>query len=107
YEFEQTITPFPSVTVPTIAFNEISGASDATFKIELYNYGSAPVELSTRQIINGDTSELFQLPATSLLPGEYLTFDEAALGFRPLNNARLFLRTPARMADAIKVANTP
>ncbi len=92
---------------PSVALNEVSGASDATFRLELYNYGANSVALDGWQIVNGDTAAAYTFPVSSLAAGAYLTLEETTMGFRPLNNARLFLRSPTRMADAAKVATTP
>ena len=92
---------------PSVSVNEVSGASDAIFRVELVNYGASAVALGGWQLVNGDTAATYTFPVSSLAAGAYLTLDEATLGYRPLNNARLFLRSPARMADAVKVANTP
>ncbi len=105
YEFEDT-NSLPPSAVPTVALNEIAGASDGTFRVELYNYGGGPVTLDGWQLVNGDTGAAYVFPPSSITNGAYLVLDEATLGFHPLNNARLFLRTPTRMADAAKVANT-
>jgi Lamin Tail Domain/Concanavalin A-like lectin/glucanases superfamily/CotH kinase protein len=105
YEFEDTTGLLP-VSGPGVALNEISGANDTTFRIELFNHGPDPVVLGGWQLVNGDTAAAYTFPAASLGNGAYLVLDEATLGFRPLNNARLFLRTPSRMADAAKVANS-
>ncbi len=107
YEFEDSVAPLPPAAGPSVALNEISGASDATFSVELFNYGGNPVDLTGWQLINGDTGATYSFPALSLPSGAYHSIDQTTLGFRPLNNARLFLRSGTRMADAAKVASTP
>ena len=108
YEFEDSAAlGLLPVAGPSVALNEVSGASDATFRLELYNYGANSVALDGWQLVNGDTAAVYTFPVSSLAAGAYLTLDEATLGFRPLDNARLFLRSTTRMADAAKVAATP
>jgi hypothetical protein len=94
-------------TLPKIAFNEVSGASDAVFQIELFNHGATTATLTGWQIIDGDTGATYTFPTTTLAAGAFLVVSEASLGFRPLDNARLFLRAGAQLADAVKVAGTP
>ena len=108
YEFEDAASAglLPAAG-PTVALNEVSGASDPTFRVELYNHGANPVALDGWQLVNGDTAAAYTFPVSSLAAGAYLTLDETTMGFRPLDNARLFLRSTTRMADAAKVATTP
>ena len=94
-------------TLPTVAFNEVSGATDTVWQCELYNHGASPLTLTGWTLVNGDTTATYTFPATTLAAGAYLTLSETTLGFRPLDNARLFLRTPTQLVDAVKVATTP
>ena len=94
-------------TLPTVAFNEVSGATDPLWQCELYNRGASVATLTGWTLVNGDTGAVYTFPATTLAAGAYLTLSETTLGFRPLNNARLFLRTATQLVDAVKVAGTP
>lgn len=109
YEFEDPAagTALPA-TGPPVAFNEISGATDPNFRVELYNHSATPVDLTGWQIVNGDTNATYTFPAGSIPAGTYLTIHEASLGFEPQNNARLYLfnAAKARLVDAARVANS-
>ena len=79
----QEILPLPTDT--KIVINEISGAGDALFRIELKNEGQSPVSLA------GMSLGAFGLPAATLNPGAFLVLNETQLGFRPLDGDRVFL----------------
>ncbi|MDB6151716.1 MAG: hypothetical protein JWL90_169 [Chthoniobacteraceae bacterium] len=95
-----------NATLPMVFFNEVSGASDGLWQCELYNGGANPVTMTGWQLVNGDTGASYNFPVTTLAAGAYLVVNETALHFRPLNNARLFLRAGMQMVDAVKVAGT-
>ncbi len=92
---------------PSVALNEVSGASDVLWQCELTNYGASTATLTAWTLVNGDTGAIYTFPTTTLAAGAYLTLSETTLGFRPLDNARLFLRTATQLVDAVKVAGTP
>jgi hypothetical protein len=73
------------VPAPGIRINEISGAADPVFQVELKNDGPTSLAMS------GLSLGSFALPATSLAPGAFVVFDETQLGFRPLPGDRVFL----------------
>jgi Lamin Tail Domain/CotH kinase protein len=79
----QEILPLPSDT--RVVINEIGGTSDAVFRIELKNEGTAPVALAGMKL------GAFTLPATTLDPGAFVVFDQTQLGFRPVDGDRVFL----------------
>lgn len=97
-----------NASLPKVAFNEVSGASAAAgaFHVELVNYGTSSVDLTGWQIANADTGASVPLSG-SLAAGAYLDLDETALTFRPADNARLILYTPAQaqVTDAVRIAN--
>jgi Lamin Tail Domain/Concanavalin A-like lectin/glucanases superfamily/CotH kinase protein len=106
YEFEAPgAANLLPVAGPTIALNEVGGAGDTTFRVELYNYGADPIALDG-WTLTSSAGAAYTFPVSSLAAGAYLTLDQTTLGYRPANNARLFLRSATRMADAAKVANT-
>ena len=99
--------PDPS-TPSSLAFNEISGAGDDTFFIEIMNTSAAPVDTGGFDlVIEGSSPASIPLPPSSLQPGSLLLLDEVQLGQRPLDNDKLFLRNPggAGVADARRVTN--
>jgi hypothetical protein len=92
-----------------VAFNEISGATDAAFSVELANYGSTGLALGGYVLASSaNTAAGYVLPAQTLAPGGFLTFTEAELGFRPADGDRLFLYTSDRrgVVDAVLMRNT-
>ncbi len=97
-----------NATLPAVAFNEVSGAAAAAgqFRVELANFGATSVDLTGWRITEAETAASFALTG-SLAAGALLAIDEAALGFRPANNARLLLRTPTQLTDALRVASNP
>ena len=86
----------PASDLPLV-INEIGGALDATWRVELRNTGSSPLELGGL-ILAGSDAPLagLTLPAQSLAPGALLVLDESQLGFRPGEDDRLFLYGPGR-----------
>ncbi len=95
--------------LPRLAFSEVAGAGDATFRLELANGGATPIDLTGWEIVLADTGESHVFPSGSVAAGGYVVVDETALGFRPADNARLFLHTPGRaqVTDAARVAKKP
>ncbi|MFT5857297.1 MAG: hypothetical protein ACI8XO_004557, partial [Verrucomicrobiales bacterium] len=84
---------------PTLSFNEVPAATEASFWIELINTGPADVELAGMIISAGaDPLRQYQLLAGQLAPGAILLIDEATLGFRPGDGEKLFLFDAAETA---------
>ncbi len=86
---------------PSVAFHELSGATDPVFRAELHNYGTSSVNLAAWMIRSEAMSYTF--PAASLAAGAYFVIDETQLGFRPVAGTPLFLLSPARLADGARV----
>lgn len=89
------IIPPPSSVA--LAINEISGALDGTWRVELVNTGSTPLDLGGL-ILAGSDAPLagYTLPAQMLAPGAVLVLDETQLGFRPGEDDRLFMYSTGR-----------
>jgi hypothetical protein len=89
------IVPPPS-SLP-LAINEISGAADGVWRVELKNTGSTPYNLAGL-ILAGSDAPLagLTLSAQTLAPGAVVVLDETQLGFRPGEDDRLFLYAPGR-----------
>lgn len=91
-----TIPP-PSAFAAPLVISEIAGTGDATFQIEIANTASEDFDaggfvLQSRGAV--DTS--YTIPAAAMIAGDgFLVIGEAALGFRPGNDDRLFLLSPA------------
>lgn len=105
YEFEPSAVP-DGPDGPPVAINEIAGVGDPAFFVELYGRGHAAVDL-TGWIVRCSNPPLeYVIPSGSVAPGGYTVLDEAALGFRPLPGAELFVLSPQRLADAVHLENT-
>ena len=66
-----------SAAIPKLAFNEINYHSDSTSDsgdwVELYNYDSAPINLTGWYIKDSDEANIFQIPfGTIIAPNEYV-----------------------------------
>jgi hypothetical protein len=102
----QTTTINPGVGTPTIGLNEISGALDAGFSVELRNNGTAAEDLAGYVVgATGLSGGEFVLPAQSIPAGGYVAITQAQLGFRPAEGERLFVYQPGktRVIDAATV----
>ena len=103
----------PLGTPPPVALNEVAGAADAQFAVELMNHGTAPLDLGGYVLASSagtaGSPRQHTLPAgTSLAPGGRLALTEGQLGFDALNGDKLFLYSPgrSRLLDAVAVAAT-
>jgi len=95
---ENFISPVSPVSV---AFNELSGTTNTTFWVELFNYGTNPVALGNC-ILHHDgvtnTDYLFP-PGVTLNPGAFLVLSNSTLGFiAPDSGEKLFLFATSRSA---------
>ncbi len=80
---------------PDLRIYEIAGVSDPSFFIEIHNAGDEALSLAGHQLmLSGLTDEIFPLPAISLGAGDFISFGEVELGFRPLPGDRIGLVTP-------------
>lgn len=96
--------------LPAIAFNEATSTEAVNFEIELYNYGSSPVDLDDLVIASSNTLQAdYTLPDSILAAGAFMTIDAATLGFSPEDNNRLFLYSEDKstLIDTIRVDNNP
>lgn len=93
----------PSPADHALVINEISGADDPFFRVELKNEGSTAVDLA------GLTLSGAPLPAGTLAPGAWLVLTESDLGFRPAAGSRLFLLAAGgrSVLDAARVRPEP
>ena len=88
---------------PRLAFNEISAVGVEPFQIELVNLTAGPLEIGGFQIRANTTGATpFALPQAALAAGGYVVFDSNQLGFKPVDNDRLFLFDPSgqKLQDA-------
>lgn len=99
-----------NASLPALAFNEVSGATDAPFRIELHNYGAATFTLTGCRLIGSEhPATPYTFSAGTLAAGDYLALDTSTLGFTPQNNERLFLFLPGAtgsLVDAARVAGS-
>ena len=95
----------------TLAFNELSSATNADFWCELINYGASNLDLAgcvlTR--IGATTNREFVFPPYVLAPGALLNVPKSALGFAADPGDRLFLSGPWRtnLLDAVVATAAP
>ena len=83
-----------------LRLSEISAAGAGDFFVEITNTASLPVELT------GFSLNSFSLPTEILAPGAFRVFPASELGFVPLDEDVLFLRTSqGGVADAQRVKN--
>ena len=83
-----------------LRLSEISAAGAGDFFVEIVNTASLPIELS------GFSLNSFCLPMETLAPGAVRAFPASELGFSPLNDDVLFLRSnQGAVADAKRVKN--
>jgi hypothetical protein len=87
----------PASSLP-IVINEIGGALDGVWRVELKNTGSTAIDLGGL-ILAGSDAPLagLTLPPQMLAAGEVLVLDETQLGFRPGTDDRLFLYSAGRV----------
>ncbi|HWB01726.1 MAG TPA: lamin tail domain-containing protein [Verrucomicrobiales bacterium] len=97
--------PEPGSERPLV-FNEISGAADASFYVELKNTTGAPLN-TAGWTIKTSTGQTVPLPAQSIPSGGLITLNAAALGFTPADGTRLYLMAPGGsiLRDAREVTN--
>ncbi len=95
--------PGPARSDPDLRFTEISGAADASFLMELQNTSAATLNLAGFSI--QDSSGHSYLLSGSLSAGAYLALDEATLGFRPVDSARVFLLQGTQLFDSHSVTS--
>lgn len=89
-----------------LVFNEISGANDPQFRIELLNTSAAPVDLAGYQITSS-SGAVGTLATATVAPGGLVVITAAQLGFTPRSGDSLFLLRPGggEFEDAQAVTN--
>ncbi len=77
----------------TLAFNEISCATNNGFWVELINYGTTDVDLGDCALVRqgGQTNPVCTLAPATLAPGETLLLSDTMLGYGAEAGDRLFL----------------
>ncbi len=99
--------PLPVPPTPLV-FNELSASTNATFWLELVNYGSSALSLDGMviRLEKTSTNEDYVFPnGTTLNAGGFLALTNDTLGFLPTSVDKLFLFSPTRgsIIDAIDV----
>ncbi len=83
-----------SAPVP-LAINELTGAGTGPFWVELFNYGTTPLDMEGWVLTtSGGASHTF--PSTTLAAGGYLSINADTLGFTPLDGDKLYLLHPVK-----------
>jgi hypothetical protein len=99
----------PDPTASPLRISEIAGTNAATWKIELQNTGSSPLEIGGIAVVfSGAPNAGYTLPTQTLAPGAFLSLDQGTLGFRPQADDRIFLLSADRagLMDAVFVKTT-
>ena len=107
-EGQNIVTPEEAAALE-LQINEIAGADDGNFFVELKNAGDDPIDLTGMVLkATGLTGGEFVLPAITLNEDEFATFTAAQLGYSPADNEKLFLYTvnKERVIDGQIVTNT-
>lgn len=101
-----TETPGDPGQSATLQLNEIAGALDPTFFIELRNNSASAISTAGYTLsISGGAS--FTLPTISLTAGALVSFTESQLGYRPAAGDKIVLLAPnASIADVQAVTNS-
>lgn len=93
----------PNLCLPDVRINEIeSSGGEPGDWVELYNYGTEPVDLSGYGFKDSDDSRTFTISAgTVLAPGAFLVIDEAEFdfGLGGGDSARLFAADGTTVVD--------
>ncbi len=89
---------------PTLAFNEISGASSNAFWLEVINHGDAAVNLGGIEVARGGGTNFLFAPQL-LAPGGIVALTQAQFGFGAVDGDKLFLRASGgfTLLDAVTV----
>lgn len=92
-----------SAPLTPLAFNELSASTNATFFVELMNYGTNSLALDgfvLRHDAPGTNHDYVFPNGTTLAAGAFLTLSNSTLGWLPENNDKLFLYLPNGLAIA-------
>ena len=92
-----------------LRFNEVAGAADASFFVELHNDDDSSIDLTGYTITaTGLAGGSYEIPSGSIPVGGYLSIDEATLGFHPQDEDAIFLYNADDTAvlDAARVKNS-
>ncbi|MEJ6648530.1 MAG: lamin tail domain-containing protein [Akkermansiaceae bacterium] len=93
---------FPSgPPAPELALSEVAAAGSLPFQVEVTNLSGADIDLSNYRIILS-SGGIFDFPSGVLPSGGFQFFNEATLGFVPVDGDRLFLLRAgdSKLADA-------
>ena len=111
WHFSQTVGGTPgianSISSSGLRLSEISGATDANFRVELENTGGSTVNLSGYSLVwDGDTTVTYALSG-AITSGGYVSFDQSTTGLNPLDGDKLFLTGPGNtVADGAEIKQT-
>ncbi|KQV11958.1 lamin tail domain-containing protein [Kitasatospora sp. Root107] len=97
-----TVGPAHAAPVDDIRINEVVTTGDVNDSIELYNKGTATVDISGWILKDDSNSSKYQVAAgTSLAPGAFRAFDvHSSFGLGSADKARLYLADGSTLADS-------
>ncbi len=85
-------TPEVQNTATTLAFSEVSSATNSPFFIEIQNFGAEAIQLSNFSLRHDGVSDhSYSFPASMLNPGAYLAVTAQSLGFPVVSGDKFFL----------------
>jgi len=101
----------PTPPSPALGFNEIAGAGESVFWLELFNRSTNAVDLSGYLIRHDSVTNLstdYVFPASNISSGGHVAVTEAMLGFHPVSGDKLYLLPPGQsnVLDAVVVKNS-
>jgi hypothetical protein len=100
--------PTMETIATTLAFSEVSSATNSPFFVEIVNYGDVPVALGGLALRHdGAVDHVYNFPGTTLNPGAFLAVTSTTLGFQPISGDKFYLSQIAsgRVIDAVVVKN--
>ncbi|MDP6525819.1 MAG: lamin tail domain-containing protein, partial [Kiritimatiellia bacterium] len=92
----------------TLGFNEIAGATNTSFWVELVNTATTNIDVGGYRVaVSGFSDNSYTLPSQILLPGTFLTLYDSTMGFDAYDEDKLFLYAPSdAVIDAKLVQNS-
>ena len=96
-----------SISDSNLLLSELSGATDANFRVELENTGNTSLNLSGYSLVwDGDATVSYVLSG-SVAAGGFVSYDQATTGFDPADGDKIFLTGPGEsIADGAEIKQT-
>ena len=96
-----------SISDSNLLLSELSGATDANFRVELENTGNTSLNLSGYSLVWDGVSTVSYDLSGSVAAGGFVSFDQATTGFDPADGDKIFLTGPGEsIADGAEIKQT-